>query len=559
MAPRALRADVKAAIGQQIISWQTMTSFGSEALERAAQHHVNTLILEFEPNPEQPGRQWNTLLDDLSYDDFAPLVAKTGVARQNVDKLRKNLAHLTSEGKKQGIAVYIVVTEVSLPIDMLKLYPQTRDVHGEFLWKFLEARLQSVFQALPDLAGIVLYTDESAGFTLYNGSLAENEAALVHLFNLYHDVSRQQGRKLIVTTFLDYDPIKMTAMLGALDQIAPAQDFIVDNYICPGDWGLIALINPAIAKVKHQQFISFDYTGENWGQANLPLCEADLLYRGLNTVRQSGGHVIGMNGYVTWYTQSIFGTPTEINLDLAYSLLNDAALQPEQAVDRLLRARYGAQAAPILLPAFMQSWQEVQESTQALGLWVSEAPKSAYPPPAWIAFSVRTESLAVWDAQYKPLEEEFARPDEKLLRKIIAEKDHAVVLADAGLKDVERAKPYLKPEDYQLLKKQFTLALYVAREYRMYFDLFLRFRMWDQAGRGPLPGQIPQLQKSLSAFTHEMHAAMGDPPVFCPASMYDNLRKMQKFIDGEKFPDYWNKATPLKEPEVNFSICAHQD
>lgn len=554
------RADRLPAGTQQIVSWQTMSSFGAQALAQAARHRVNTLILEFEPNAEQPGRQWNTLLDDLSFDDFAPLVAKKGVARQNVEKLRKNLANLTREGKRQGIDVYIVVTEVSLPPDMIKFYPQTKDLGSEFVWKFLQARLASVLQALPDLAGIVLYTDEAAGFTVYKGTVADNQKALVHLLTLYHDVSHSLGRKFIVTTFLDYDPAKMKAMLGALNELPAADDFIVDNYICPGDWGLVRLMNPAIAQVpKHRQFLSFDYTGEVWGQANIPLCEAELLYERLKLSRETGAHIIGINGYVTWYTQSIFGTPSEINLDLAYLLVNDPKLEPREAVDRLLRERYGARAAAILAPAFMSSWQEVQQAVQALGLWISEAPKSAYPPPAWIAFSVKTESFAVWDAKYKPLEDEFARPNQALLSKVDLEKDHAILLATAGLKDVEHAKPFLKAGDYQLLHKQFLLGLYVAREYRLYLDLFLRFRMWDQSGRGRLPPKIQELQKSLTTLTTEMHKALGDPPVFCPASMSDSLRRLQGYIDGQPFPDYWDSATPLKEPEAPWTICAYQD
>ncbi len=85
-----------------IISWQTMTSFAAEALKHASDHQVNTLILEFQPNPDQPGREWDTFLDDLAFDDFVPKVAKRGEARRNVERLRANISGLIDKARLQN-------------------------------------------------------------------------------------------------------------------------------------------------------------------------------------------------------------------------------------------------------------------------------------------------------------------------------------------------------------------------------------------------------------------------------------------------------------------------
>ena len=43
-----------------------------EAIENAAHHDVNALIVEFEPSEEQPGRVWSTFIDDLAFNDHTP-------------------------------------------------------------------------------------------------------------------------------------------------------------------------------------------------------------------------------------------------------------------------------------------------------------------------------------------------------------------------------------------------------------------------------------------------------------------------------------------------------
>ncbi len=544
-----------------IVSWQTMTSFAAEALKHAPNHQVNTLILEFQPNPDQPGREWDTFLDDLAFDDFAPKVAKKGEARRNVEKLRANISGLIDKAQSRNIEVYLVTTEFSFPPGMLKAYPQAADVNSEFIWRFLESRLEEVLRALPGAAGIVLYTDEPSDFTVYELEGIDHVAALRRLLDVYHGVCRRNGRRFVVTTFLNYDAGKMKILLSTLEHIPPAEDFWVDSYVCPGDWGLIRLVNPAISKVgRHTQFLTFDFTGEVWGQANIPLCEARLLHDRLKEVREVGVKIAGINGYVSWYTQSIFGTPSVINIDLAPELLRDSDQDPETLVHEWLRKRYGQQAADRLTAAFLNSFDVADKAIQTLGFWVSEAPKSAFPPPAWIGFSLRTESLAVWDPSFRSLEDKLARPSPSILARVIEEKDSSVSLAIGAVRAVEESKPYLQSSDYEQLHRQFSLAVYVARAYRLYLEMYLRFRMWDQGGRGPIPEELGQLRKSIQELGVKMGRSFGSPPVFCPKSLLDCLAKLDGYLNGQSFFEYppLTGANATQYPPVDWAICAPQ-
>jgi hypothetical protein len=542
------------------ISWQTMTSFAKQALRNTKGHVVNALILEFEPNPDQPGRSWNTFLDDLAFDDHAPKVAKKGKARQDVEKLRANIAEIIKEARSQGIEVYLMGTEFSFPPGMLQEYPEAANANSEYLWSFLEARLDEVLRALPEAAGVVLYTDEPSDLILYELKGVNHGVVLKRLLDLYLDVCRRHGCRFIVTTFVNYSAEKLDTLLSTLKKIPPSRHLLIDNYICPGDWGLIKLFNPAIGEVGgHSEFLTFDYTGEVWGQANIPLCQARLLRDRLQLAQQKGAKLVGINGYVSWYSQSLFGTPSAINLDLGPQLLHDPNRNPESLVRSWLKQRYGEQAAERLTPAFLNSFDVADKAIQTLGFWVSEAPKSAFPDPVWLDFSLRTESLAVFDPSYKTLERQLVHPDEGILNKIIEEKESAVNLATAALQAVDKAKPYLKGADYQQLHQQFSLALYITRAYRVYLEMYLRFRMWDERGRGHVPPELKILQKSIQELAAEMEKAVGSPPVFCPRSLLSCLANLDSYLNGESFPHYSTSlvhAHDIQYPPVNWGICA---
>ncbi len=542
------------------ISWQTMTSFAGEALKNAPRHQVNALILEFEPNKDQPGREWNTFLDDLAFDDHAPKVSKKGQSRQNVEKLRANINGLISQAKKQNVSVFLMGTELSFPPGMLQAYPEAADINSPFLWRFLESRLEEVLRALPDAAGVVLYTDESSDLILYELKGMDHRAALRKLLEVYQNVCSRNGKRLIVSTFVNYNPDRLDILLSAIRQIPISESFLVDNYICPGDWGYIQLLNPAIGNVGgHQEFLTVDYTGEIWGQANIPLCEANLIRDRLRAAQQKGANLVGINGYVSWYTQSIFGKPSEMNLDLAPQLFRESNQDPQALVQSWLSGRYGEQAAHRLTPAFLNSFEVAIKAIQMLGFWVSEAPKSAFPDPVWIDFSLRTESLAVFDPSYRALEERLVRPDAAILARVIEEKDAAVSLASQGLRAVDQSRPYLKDADYQQLHQQFSLALYVARAYRLYVEMYVRFRMWDQSGRGPVPPRLSGLKRPLQELVAEMEKAVDSPPVFCPKSLLSALDMLGGFLKGKSFPNYPTSlvfAHTVKYPPVAGGSCA---
>jgi hypothetical protein len=242
-------------------------------------------------------------------------------------------------------------------------------------------------------------------------------------------------------------------------------------------------------------------------------------------------------------------------------LLRDPEQDPQALVRTWLSQRYGAQAAARLTPGFLNSFEVAMKAIQTLGFWVSEAPKSAFPDPVWIDFSLRTESLAVFDTSYKALEDQLVHPDVNILARVIQEKDLAVSLASQALRAVEQSRPYLKDADFQQLHHQFSLALYVARAYRLYIEMYMRFRMWDQSGRGPVPPELSQLARQIRGLAAEMEKAVDSPPVFCPKSLLSDLAMLQGFLDGRRFPNYPTSLVyghTIEYPPIAWGSCARQ-
>ncbi len=524
---------------EPFIAWQTVSGRAMEAIENAGHHDVNALIVEFEPSDEQPGRVWSTFIDDLAFNDHTPRVAKQGRDRANVEKLRSNISNITTKGSAAGLSVYLVATEFSFPKNLIAAYPEARDPDSPFLWAFLERRLEEVLLALPQAAGVLLYTDEPSDLIPYHFEPDRREATLSRLLQVYLDVCSRLDRRFIVCTMVNFESRKLDLLLSVLKRIPPSEHLLVSNYVCPGDWGLIALLNPAIGNVGgHPEFLTFDYSGELWGQGNIPLIQARLIADRVRQAKERGANLIGINGYVSWYTQSLFGTPSELNLDLAPRILRDPIQGPDDLVRELLDHRYGPEAASHLAEAFSSSFEVADKVFQTLGFYVTEAPKSAFPDAVWIDFSLRTESLAAFDPSYEPLKNQLVHPDGEILQRVIEEKDLAVKMAAEALAAVRRSRSLLAEEDFELLELQFAFTLEVAQAYREYFEAYLRTRQWDLSGRGSVPAGLEALIRQLQVRADRIEKNFGSPPVFCAASLRHCADMLQGFLQGETFPYY---------------------
>lgn len=533
-----VHAVLSAAPPRRIYAWYVESNNYDIPLEHVNEYHPNAFFIQFIPGPNEPGGSWATPVEDLSLHDHYPRVAKRGTARANAEKLRAYFRTLTSRTKAKGIRTYLMTGELVYPRNLVEQYPAMRDPDQDAFWKFEEDRVNEVLTALPDLDGFVIYFAETPHkiYELQGGQSVERY--IDRLISTYLKVCEAHHKLLIVCTMVNYYPDRLQTLLRAIRRIPHSDNFTVLNWVCPSDWGLFRVINPAIGNVGgHPEILNFDFSGENWGEGVLPLGQLDFVAERLRTALSRGANVAGISGFVNWWIpQNIFDTPSEVNLFGAPLLLENPGRDPAELYETWLERRYGEPAARLLLPAFRNSFRVVTESRQVLGFWAMELPKSEFASPSWINYSLRADSPAVWDPRFRRTEDALFNPDERVLDDVLREKDQAAALAQDAVNDVQSAQRYIPRAKYEPLLRAFTRERDEARALRPYFELFFRYKMWTQDHESSRLPRLRQLQCELENWAAYFERTYPNDSLHDGLRIREYVSEMNELLAGKPLP-----------------------
>lgn len=531
-------ATLSAAPSSQLYAWYVESNNYEIPLEHVDEYHPNAFFIQFIPGPNEPGGSWATPVEDLSLHDDYPRIAKTGAARANAEKLRAYFRTLTSRTKAEGISTYLMTGELVYPRELFEQYPAMRDPDQDAFWKFEKDRANEVLTALPDLDGFIVYFAETPHkiYELQGGQRVENYIA--HLISAYLEVCEAHHKRLIICTMVNYYPDRLQTLLRAIRHIPHSDNFAVLNWICPSDWGLFRVINPAIGNVGgHPEILNFDFSGENWGEGVLPLSQLDFFAERLRGSLARGANVAGISGFVNWWIpQNIFDTPSEVNLYGAPLLLENPGRDPKELYEAWLAKRYGEPAARLLVPAFRNSFRVVTESRQVLGFWAMEFPKSEFASPGWIDYSLRADSPAVWDPNFRVTEEALFNPDERTLDDVLREKDQAAAQAQAAVDDIRSAQKYIPSTKYEPLLHAFTRERDEARALRPYFELFFRYKMWAEDYQAVRLLRMRQLQAELLNWADYFQRTYPDDSLHDASRIREYVAEMNQLLAGKPLP-----------------------
>lgn len=533
-----LSSKVLMASSPRLYVWYVESNNYEVPLEHVNEYHPNAFFIQFIPGPNEPGESWATAVEDLSLHDNYPKLAKEGAARANTEKLRAYFRTLITRAKAKGINTYLMTGELVYPPDLFERYPMMRDPDQDAFWRFEGDRVNEVLTALPNLAGFVLYLAETPHkiYELQGGQPVQNY--IVRLISTYLEVCKAHHKRLLICTMVNYYPERLQTLLGAIRRIPHSNSFAVLNWICPSDWGLFRVINPAIGNVGgHPEILNFDFSGENWGEGILPLCELDFIAKRLRAALVRGANVAGISGFVNWWIpQNIFDTPSEVNLFGAPLLLENPGRDPRELYEQWLARRYGQAAAPLLVPAFRNSFRVVTKSRQVLGFWAMEFPKSEFASPGWINYSLRADSPAVWDPNFRATENTLFNPDERVLDDVLREKDQAVALAQAAVNDVQSAQKYIPPAKYEPLLGTFTRERDEARALRPYFELFFRYKMWAEDHQPSRLPRMRQLQSELLNWADYFQRNYPNDPLHDALRLREYVAQINELLNGKALP-----------------------
>lgn len=522
----------------KLYAWYVESNNVEVPLQHVSEYHPNAFFIQFIPGPDQPGGSWPTILEDLSLHDRYTKVAKMGTAREQAEKLRTYFRGLIARAKLKSVDIYLMTGELVYPENLFEQYPGMRDPDRDALWKFLGDRAEEVLAVLPDLGGFVIYLDEVPHkiYELQGGQPVES--CITRLLSTYLRICAARNKRLLVSTFTNYYPMRLEALLRAIRRIPPSDHFAVLNWICPSDWGLFPVVNPAIGRVGgHPEVLNFDFSGENWGEGLLPLGQLDLVADRLRNAFARGAHVAGLSGFINWWIpQNVFGTPNEVNLFGAPRLLQNPEKDPAELYGEWLTLRYGKGVVPLLLPAFRNSFRVVTASRQISGFWAMEWPKSEFAPAHWIDFSLRADSPAVWDENFRSVEAGLLNPDERALADVLREKDNAVADAQAAVEAVESAQQFLPGSEYDALSRCFTRARDEARALRPYFELYFRYKMWAKDHEPSRLARMRELQQHLRNWADYFEQRYPPDPLHNALRIREYVDQVDGLLAGKPLP-----------------------
>ena len=498
---------------QAFLGWHCMSNQAIRTIPQASQYGIKSIIIE---QRADLGIGWQYLIDALCHYDFLPSAKRRGEKRELVTAFRSHYRKVTEEAEKRQIDVYVMAPEITMEPGLLSGRGGSLDIDDPFFEYFIQERMREVYRALPKLAGFVLYLTESSyrDVTDLPSSRLNDVQKTRKLMEAELRVAKEFGRRLIVTTFI-HSPKKLEVVAEALRAMDPDPSFQILQYSCPSDWGVLAIPNPTIGRVgNHPEIMCFDYCGENWGQSRIPFCQVHYMFEQWNRAARLGVHLVGTNGYTSWFDKTCLGTLNGVNVAAGRALALGTQQRPDQLLNSWIEERFGPDTMPYLAPALKASFDVVLKAYHLKGFWVDTSQKSDLADLEELNnylwgdfFGV---SLANWSDEYAATWQKIYRPTEAAIAEFLTEKDEAIRLARDSLSLIAGGKAAFRPQQYAEVSSDFELELSVARTCRAYADVFLYYRLWQNRNKPvALAREVSRRLKTLRAEAARIESSHG--------------------------------------------------
>src|SRR5262249_47179680 len=162
-----------------------------------------------------------------------------------------------------------------------------------------------------------------------------------------------------------------------------------------------------------------------WGQSLIPVSQVGYLRGRLRD--GAAKKVTGAVGRIDTYRNTALGTPGEINLFAFGRLLADPELSEQAIYDEWLKKRFGleprSEPAKRLQAILARTFEVAKKTYYTQGFWTWKDQSVVPETAASIDRGIAGKSTAQWDPEQKALERRLLRPDAKLVRAILAEKE----------------------------------------------------------------------------------------------------------------------------------------
>jgi hypothetical protein len=395
--------------------------------------------------------------------------------------------HILNLAANRGVPVWLEVKELAFPDEVLEAHPEL--IKGgvvcpsEPIWlDFITCKTEELLEDFPSLAGIILSPGSPEGRAARSQNKCHCElCGATPLTDWYDGIIRamhtplaRHGKRLAVREFA-YTPADHAPLIEAVSR--QPDDVILCCKVTPHDFYPTFPDNPALGRLKREQWIEYDTQGQFYGWGVIPCFMADDIRR-----RVAYGRGQGVTGGVfrtEWERINDFWSLETLNVlnTIAAAML---ARDP-QTTDLAICARwlgdagYPEAAAPFLAGVLAETWPIMRGALYIDDFLFSDC--SMFPRSigrAWWTMELK-HSLADWAPEYRGrLELDSARIDE-----LLAEKRRACDAAAALVARLDQTDAAVPDALRQRLREAFALLPVCTQGMALCAEVCLRAR-WQQ-------------------------------------------------------------------------------
>jgi len=402
---------------------------------------------------------------------------------QNPNKA-KMLRTLTEEAHDLGLKVFVWPHELwDVPKEFLKDGIVQLDNQGFYKW--LTDKYDKFFRDFPEFDGIIL-TFHETNYPVFKDDKVKSKLSkperFARIINAIDKACSKYNKDFIVRTFV-YEPEELKWLEEGLKMTHPR--VMVQSKCVPHDWQPFYPHSPVIGAFKgRKQIVEFDCSSEFTGKNRIPYTSPEYFeYRWNHGLKFP--EVVGYNARLDHRGFDAVFTPNKINLYTLYCLTEDASVDAAKIWDEWLSKEYGDKAGPLVKDVLKPTFDCVNKAFFAQKFWYTN--HSALPSWDYANNSISPShkysgSLTKWidEPDVKKTEDLLNRPTPEFLEQILAEKNEAVDLAKQCLVNLEKAKPYLKPDRYNDLKWRLDLLSRVTVIWRAHAEAFWGIKLLEQ-------------------------------------------------------------------------------
>ena len=464
-----------------------------EAIRRAPEYGVNTVIFS-----HGLFRSVQAFLD--SGDTEATTTRSDGLLARPRVGWKRDINELGRMANERGIQWYLWIHEFDdIPTrflinpdaervnDLVRTestrHPIVNMDHPDLL-PFIRDRYEKLLAATPGCAGLVVTYHES-DFRIFRNTQVRSKLRvpdrLYTISKLLYDICKAHNKELIVRNFF-YEPQEVVWFDGMLsrlpnDVMAMSKTTIHEfDPWYPPDFQHSQIKN-------RRQIIEIDLGVEKaWGSRGA-YAQAEYIQRYVRRARDIG--LAGLVGRAHFWGDDPWNVDThEIN----FYAFSEFMKRPDRDVDRVLkdwslrRFPNAPQAARWIASAMKRSQFIQHHGRWHLEFWMTKSIGSEWGDYDYYFGHILERSLYKWslDPEDKQREDLFYHPTMEFYGQLVAEKDEVIDEVRAGMADLDKARPHMRPGQMAELDENYRFLLDAARLQREWIRVYFSQAMHVQ-------------------------------------------------------------------------------